>query len=373
MATPPNADVRLLADLISRPATAPLAALDDRLLALAGEHGVTPLLADTLHAAQRLSTLPADIHARLLTARREAVVLDALRRAHERATIGAMVTAGIDAIVFKGAALAVSHYSSSWLRPRGDVDVLVPIDQVAAAQRVLERAGCHKLPRPEGDAVTYQTRYAAWTAGTEVAYDLHWRIADPHAFTNAIDLDGLRQQAVPAPTFGARMPDPVHALLIACVHRAAHHFDSDRLLLLCDIDRLAGRLGDDEWRRVVDLACAGGIRAVCARGLDLAAVYLRSPYPDWVRRRLDEAGATEPAARYVSGPMRRIDVLASDLRCLPTWRKRVGLMREHVCPPRDVLAARYGANHPLLRSGLVMLLYADRLVRGLTRWFRPVH
>lgn len=365
--------MRVLADLLSHPSMAPLSGLDDRLLDVADQHGITPLLAESLRTADRLAALPAALHARLLSARREAVVLDSLRRAHEQTTLDAFSAAGVDAIVFKGAALAASHYAASWQRPRGDVDVLVPPDQVAAAHAVLERGGCRRVPRPAGEVVTYQARYATVSTAVAVAYDVHWRIADPQAFADAIDLPALRQRAVPGPLKGSRMAAPVDALLIACIHRAAHHFDSERLLLLCDIDRLVRRFDDDEWGQVVARATAGGIRAVSARGLGLAAAWLDSPYPDWVRARLDAPGEVEPTARYVSGPMRRVDVLGSDLRRLPTWRRRAALVGEHLCPPRDFMAARYGADHPLLQPGLIALLYIDRIVRGITGWFRPVH
>lgn len=368
----PDADLGALADLLSRPGAAPCDVLDERRLALADQHGITPLLAELLRAADRLPLVEGSVRARLVAARRAAVVLDAVQRRHEQATLGALVAAGVDTLVFKGAALAVSHYATPWLRPRGDVDILVPVEQAALAQAALVRAGCRKVPRPEGAAVTYQARYAAMSPGVDLAYDLHWRLADPQAFAEVIDLSTLRRHAVPGPVAGSWMPDPVHALLIACVHRAAHHFDTDRLLLLYDIDRLVRRFDDHEWRLAVERAEAGGIRAVCARGLERASARFGSPYPAWVRTRFETPGAVEPTARFVSGAMRKVDVLGSDLRRLPTWRARAALVREHLYPPRDFMAARYGAGHPLLRPGLVMLLYIDRIVRGITGWFRPV-
>lgn len=371
----PSSDVQAVARLLTHPSADCASGFDEWLLTLADVHGVTPLLADRfLHDDARFA-LPAATRDRLVAARRQAAVLDSVGRAHADRVCDGLATAGIDAIVFKGAALAETHYAASWLRPRGDIDLLVPAAQAGAAGALLEQRGCRRLPRPEGRTVTYQSRYVATVAGTDVTYDLHWRVADPQAFAGVLDYDALSGDAVPGPWRGARMAGPVDALLIACVHRAAHHFDTDRLLLLCDIDRLVRRFTDDEWECLAARAESARLRAVCCRGLDLAARLLDSPFPSVVRARLEvggEAGGDdEPTAAYVGGAVtRKVDVLRSDLAQMPSWRARLGLVREHLFPSPAYMSARYGMTR--VSPVLLPVLYLDRMVRGVTGWFRPV-
>lgn len=366
-------DVRALARLLSQPVTEDLPRLDHRLIDLADAHGVTPLLDHVVTQAGLRSALRPEARDRLARATREAVVLDAVARDHNRAVLTALAAAHLDVLVFKGAALADSHYPATWLRPRGDLDLLVPIGQVQAASRTLERAGCRKAARPVGDYVTAQACYVAESAGTTVTYDLHWRLSDPQAFAGALDHATLWADAQPSLVTGVRLPSAVHALLIACIHRAAHHLDTDRLLLLCDVDRLARRLSPDEWDQFLAFARARRLLAVCRRALDLAGLLLQTPVPTPVRAALAAATTGEPTARFVTGTMRKVDVLQSDLARLPTWRARARLILEHLFPPRSYMAVRYGSRHPLLSPGFVLLLYGHRIATGVTRWFRPIH
>lgn len=361
------AETRALADLLVRPRPERVAALDARRLVQAEAHGITPLLADRLCEADLVASLEPCVRAALERARRGALLLEAVQTPHMMSVLAALVAAGVAPVVFKGAALAVTHYRASWLRPHGDVDLLVPPEQAALATAVLEGHGCRKAARPEGALVTYQARFLGTVGAVDCAYDLHWRVADPQLFGHLFDYGGLRAGGVSGPVAGAWMPGPVHALLIACVHRVAHHFDTDRLLLLCDIDRIARTLTAVDWERFLRLAEAGAMRAVCLRGLDLAARLLDTPISVEVLDRLG-SGVEEPSARFVGGAMRRVDVLRSDMARLPGWKARLTLVREHLFPSPAYMAARYGVQ----RSWLLPVLYVDRVVRGVGGWFRPV-
>lgn len=368
----PASQTLALAGLLLQPSPDRVARLDASLLAAADAHGVTPLIGESVRAAGLLETAESATREWLRRARRDAVVLDAISRDHQHQTVTALTNAGIKALTFKGAALAQSHYAESWLRPRGDVDLLVPASQAAEAGTILERHGCRRAPRPGGGLVTYQARYIGTVASTEVTYDVHWRVADPHAFAGVLDHETLWASAIRGTSAGERWPSPVDSLLIACVHRAAHHGDSDRLLLLCDIDRLARRLSSDEWEQVCRQAMQSLICAVCLRGLSLAGTLLATPVPDLVRTTLAEAAVHEPTARYVEGRVRKVDILRSDLAALDSWGKRVALVREHLFPSREYLTAHYAADGRQPTPLLIPLLYADRIVRGVTSWLRPI-
>jgi hypothetical protein len=353
---------------------AAVADVNDHLIDAAIEHGVAPLLHQALRvprapgAAGAVDRLPEAIADRLGRLAREALLIEAIREEDLVALIQAFAAAGIRPLLFKGAALGQSHYPAPWLRPRGDSDLIVRAEQAGDAGRILEQRGFERLPRPLGAQVTQQARYEGRRSSIDLAYDVHWRIADPHAFAHVLPHDELERDAVSDLPCGARRIGTVHALLVACIHRVAHHYDTDQLILLYDIDLLVRSLADDDWRRFVALAEANGVRAVCLRGLALAVEAFGSPVPEPVLAGLSADGRLEPSARYVKGPLRRIDMLRSDLGHLTTWRERAQLVAGHLFPGREYMAGRSGAGG----GEWLPLAHFRRISQGARRWFRPL-
>jgi hypothetical protein len=158
----------------------------------------------------------------------------------------------------------------------------------------------------------------------------------------------------------------VHALLVACIHRVAHHHDGLVPLFLADIDRLARRLDAESWSRVSSLAASKRIRRVCARGLELSVDLFGTPVPSEVSRGLAAAG-NEPSAAYLREGLRKVDIIVSDMRALG-WVARARLLREHLLPPPAYVMASYGTT----RTALLPALYLHRIASGAFKWFRPL-
>ena len=356
-----------LSSLLVAPTEATCESLDASLFAAAVDHGVAPLLAYAISTRGLLEHIPDKLRARMTRTLREAAVLDEVARYEQARVTARFEAAGVRALLFKGAALSATHYPQSWLRPRGDVDVLVSRAQAETAAAALESIGYRRALQPQGAMVTHQARFWAPDTAGDFACDVHWRVVDPFAFAEAFPFDELWSRSVGGDTQQVRLVAPTDALLIACAHRAAHHHDSDRVLLLYDIDRIARRLSPAEWECFARLAATHGLRAVSRRGLDLASALFATPVPrsTWACLAGDHG---EPSARFVAGGMRRVDVLRSDLARLSTWRDRVRLLREHLFPARSYMAAKYGYRWRIL----LPWCYAGRLLCGAARWFRPL-
>jgi hypothetical protein len=159
----------------------------------------------------------------------------------------------------------------------------------------------------------------------------------------------------------------VYALLIACMHRVAHHHDREMLLDAYDIALLVGRLSRRDWDAVTALAESKGLCRVTTRGLALASSLLDAAVPADVVERLARAGQREPTAAYLRGGLRKIDLLTADLARL-AWRGRLQLLREHLFPAPAFVLGSYGQTSPRL----VPVLYMVRIVRGAASWFRPL-
>ncbi len=343
-----------------------LAAYDaESFCADAARHDVLPLVADRLTAR---ADLPTEWRARLTDAAHQAIVRDMTREVELRHVLSALSDAGVKPLLVKGCALAYTHYARPELRSRIDSDILIPpADRETVHAILVDRLGYVASLKPSGELTATQTLYGKWAGEVAIhALDVHWRLASPQVFAHVLSYDDLAARASAVSRLGpdAFGPCPVHALLVACVHRVAHHADSVRFKWLYDIHLLASRFTDGEWDDFVVLAQQRHVLAVCRHSLESAAVWFHTPMPDRVRsaaRGDDEA----PTAAYLA-PQSRAHAVAADLRALSSWRDRARLVREHVFPPADYMRRMYAP------SSVVPLpvLYVLRFFRGARKWLR---
>lgn len=341
------------------------APLTPELLAVARRHRLHYLL-----AAGVWRESPGDLGAALQRELRQAAAFDAWGEQDLTGLLDALADAGVDALLMKGAALAHMIYDAPHLRARIDTDVLLRRDQLEAAEQVFAARGWSRPPEGDFEIAAAQRHYVKPApASRELLLDVHWRIANPRTFSDALSFDELSLRAVPVPSLGraARAPGVVDAVFLACVHRVAHHDDEVDLLWLWDIHLLVSRLSADEEEALVSLAARTGMTGVCVRGIDLVATAFGTPgaAPLVARLRAAGAGRVEPASRFLDG-VRPITTLRADLAAVPGWRTPLRLLGEHVTPSPEYIRARY----PRWPRGLLWLAYLDRLVRGTPKWFR---
>jgi hypothetical protein len=345
-------------------AAAQLARLDPGVVCgAANHHGVLPLLADRLPS---WTALPESFRSRLQDEASRHLAADLGREAELRQCLTALDRAGIAALVMKGAHLAYRYYARPDLRPRIDTDLLVPPDARHDVDRTLVAAGYVRRAEMSGELVTSQAMYVKRQGNAVLhAVDVHWRVANPQVFAGVLALDELSRDAERLPTLGptARGLSPVHALLMACVHRVAHHYDTDCLIWLYDIHLIASDLNAGEWRSFVSLARDRSVVAVCRQGLASAQEAFGTTWPALVDAEGTALGS-EPTAAYLSGDRRLAGHLWLDLRALPSWSRRWQLVKEQVFPParymRDVYAPASMAPLPVL--------YTRRVLHGARKW-----
>lgn len=326
-----------------------------------------PLAQDLLEFARAEGVLPLLewLRAGVAPLRAQAAVQLA-RRARLSRVLDLLAVDGVGAIVFKGAHLAYTCYPDPALRPHVDTDILIRPGDVEAARRSFERSGHRLLPHVSGRFVTSQFHYVDGDTGGAHAYDVHWQMANPIAFHDLLPYDEVRAQAVRLEPFGAHGlgPSVPHALLMACMHRAAHHSGSERLIWLTDLRlllRAATRAQADEFCRLADIT---GLNAVChdacARAADLFGDMI---VPARLRSRA--AASAEPTRAYLTtlSPLKKVCL---DFRTLRGWKARAALLREHLFPPSGYLQASPGWRGPLPWR------YATRIVRGAARYVRPL-
>lgn len=352
-----------------RPDARVLSSQADALYEAAVAHDVLPLLAERLLHGD---AVPPASRGRFQAAAQACLVADLAAESELRRLLEALGTACVDVLLIKGAHLAYTHYPRPDLRARVDTDLLIAREREPAADRVLRELGYEAESKPSGEYTATQRSYAL-RRHDQILHmvDLHWRLASPQVFAHVLSFEETRAWAQPVAALGpfARVPSPVHALLIACMHRVAHHHDeADQFKWLLDLHLLAERFTTVEWEQFVRVAAERRVAAVCREGLERTVFWFRTPVPAGVlaELRLAAAGAPEHTAAYLrrETPARR---LAADLRALPTWRARVQLLGEHLFPSRDYMRRTYAPESRLP----VPVLYVVRIVRGAGAWFTP--
>ncbi len=272
----------------------------------------------------------------------------------------------IRVLVIKGAALAYTLYDVPTERPRHDADLFVHRKQIDDADAALGRLGYARAIEPDLTLASAQRHYVPPSASAD-SIDLHWRVAIPRVFERVLPFDDAWSRSIAVPALGpeARTLSWADALLLACVHRIAHHAHSDDRPWLDDIDRLVRRLDETEARAFVSEASRSETRAVCVRSLRLAAQQFGTPSGALIRELSPGDGRTEPSAVFAERAPNLAAILASDLRH-GSWGDRARLLRDHLVPAREYMRSRYpGWPRPLLPFA-----YVVRVVIGCPAWFR---
>ena len=293
--------------------------------------------------------------------------LGMLREQELIAVLEALAVAGVEAVLLKGTPLAYSHYTEPAARPRCDTDLLVSPAQRDAAARALEAIGYRRANAVSGELISYQDCFDRMTGNVAHVVDLHWRINNSQLFAQALSFDAAHAQAVAVSQLGelARALCPSHAMLLACMHRAAHLHadggDGNRLIWLYDIHLLASGFSAEEWQQCAELCAATRMRSITLDAFAATQQALGTTLPAAVIAQLAAPGSAEPSAAYLDASRWRL--LLTDLRALGTWRQRATLLRESCLPPAEYVMARYHARS----RWLLPWWYARRALGGAWR------
>lgn len=322
------------------------------------DHGVAPLV----YRAARLRELRDEaIHA---------AILEPLRADDLTEVLPALAQRGVEALILKGGALAYQVYASPELRPRGDCDLLIDVRCVDDAREVLRAMGfTETLTSGDEHAVRQASFTRAGALGVQHTYDVHWAVTNTPLFASALRFEDLRLRSVAIPQLGPygrglSFPD---ALLLACIHRVAHHHDSDRIIWLADIALLRDRMTPEQHHAFWRLAADAQVVAVCSRSIVLADEWMSRPphdlAPQWLSA--NEIHRIEPSRVFLDRTITRGGVLAADLKALP-WRARVERLWQLAFPPANFMQASFGTRTRVL----LPWLYVYRALRGVARLFK---
>ena len=333
-----------------------------KLLSLAERHGLLAMLFRYLQEGG-MPSMPREVEARLWTyteqlQRKNRVMAEELQR-----LVTLLEDDGIPTVPFKGPALAEMVYGSLAWREFGDLDLLVPPNQLPRARALLAERGYQPLfpVSPAIDAaLSTSPRHYHLAVKRELMVELHWK-TDPE-FPAADLSDPAWWAALPTRRFGAiearALPHGQLALALL-VHGAKHQWE--QLNWVAELDQVLRRLTSGEWTRLLEQAGALRARRRISLGLWLAKRWFHSPLPPSVVAWIDGVGVTSVAESIASAWF--------DERAAPATPFRRLLLNVHV----------YDSTRQRIRHGIDVVLRpgiaewtAWRLPRGLHWLYVPL-
>lgn len=258
-------------------------------------HGIALCINHALsdHSRNQMPSVPAaDTH--------RAIAVE-MARTHELSRVAGVLQTRLTTppLVYKGQALAHSLYPQPWLRPRGDIDILVQRSDLSQAVNEMERLGYQKVLSTDGDLIMTQISMYRQFSGFEHIWDIHWDLSNRPTYSDILGYGELMRRAVEIRVNEVAFlaPCPSDSLLIACLHLIGHHGGDVRMIWLHDIQLLAAALSDSEHRRFLDKAMDNArVRAACHAAMALTQRYLPTGRVDDLGRELDPGAGARLAA-----------------------------------------------------------------------------
>ena len=339
-------------------------------------HGVSALLHDQLKTRRHSPTIIREA----LRERALAQTMWELRHQHVLSRIvSALSQCEVRPVIFKGTALAHTLYANPALRARGDTDLIVRPQDRAQVAGALTSHGFQRNSGVSGQFISYQATYTLKTPGSgQHDIDLHWRINNSELLSRLFSYEDLCSKSVPLPRLcsDALAASPVHALLLACMHRAVHkqspyyvsgeaYYSGDRLIWLYDIHLLARSLTRAQWQEVLSEARQKGLSSVCLEGLQRARLHLHTSIPEFVSAALKKADKGERPATYLNGGhLRRAQM---DFAAIEGAANKLRFLRELVFPPASYMQTKFHN----ASTFQMPWLYARRAAGGAMKRLRP--
>jgi hypothetical protein len=286
-------------------------------LSLASRHGVMPLvyrrLTDSFRANVPAARLD-DFKARYRT-----------NGAHSLFLAGELIRlldsferAGVEAIPYKGPALAVAVYGDVALRQFLDLDIIVRPRDVGQATEILKHAGFEphfalKDARENEAFIRLSYVQLFRRAADGIAVELHWGIA-PRFFNFPFPIERLWDCDARLSLAGGKVRAiaPESLLLLLCVHGNKDLWA--RLEWVCGIDALLCRETKLDWEEITAEAQRLGAWRILLLGLSLSHELLGTTLPPEIARRAEASPTVASLAALVRRTMFEEEPRAPTLR-----------------------------------------------------------
>ena len=258
------------------------------LLAVAASNSVSPLLLRHICSVAP-DRIPSAHLVLLRDHARAAALRNLLLTAELIRVLSVLSAAGIQAIPYKGPALATQAYGDIGFREFEDIDLVLRQRDMPAANDALVRLDFSPqfppLCSPGASSPVIPGEYNYRSREQHLLLELHTERTLRH-FPAPPDLDALSRRLATVSLSGSPVPtfSPEDTLVFICVHGSKDFWE--RLLWIADVAELVASYPQLDWRCVYEFADSVRARRMLHLGLALADALLGIAVPDLVRSRI---------------------------------------------------------------------------------------
>lgn len=272
----------------------------DYLFQLARRHAVIPLLYLQL-SREGANLIPSPYLSKLKLLYQENSARNIILTAELCRVSKLFSDAGIEAIAYKGPALALFAYGNLSLRRLVDLDVIVRKSDVLRARDLLLEEGYTptKSLTASQQELLLRTQHNLQFArdNRRLIIELHWEVA-PHLFASSVQENELWRNLTTIEYNGMQMKTLAadDLLFSLCVHGSRHLWE--RLGWICDVAELIAR-HKLNWPALLERADRTDSERMFLLGLHLARKLLQAELPAEVQQRCDSDARLESLAENI--------------------------------------------------------------------------
>ena len=256
---------------------------------LARRHAVLPLVYKQLSSIPA-ARVPADQLARLKENYQNNAARNLFLTAELCSILQTFAAVGIEAVPYKGPALAIYAYGKLELRRFVDLDILVRKADVLRAKELLTVQGfiCGTPWTDTQQALLLRTQHnlSLSQADGRLVVELHWEVASS-LFASSLQAEEFwgRLKTMRLNNVTVKSLSTEDLLLSLCVHGSKHHWE--RLAWICDVAELVKTRTDLKWSVLLKRAASTKNDRMLFLGLCLASRLLDASVPSHVKAKTE--------------------------------------------------------------------------------------
>lgn len=277
----------------------------DEMIDLALRHCVLPMLFSRL--AEMGPAVPTDAAQRISREYDRIVVHNLANAAELVAVLRQFNREGMQAMPFKGVALAASAYGDLLNRQSGDLDVLVRKSDLPRATQMLAGRG-YELETSilqDGAPVEpklHEYKFRRRADGREL--ELRWRLdLNWGRYSRDLGMEWVWPNHATTVLAGEEVPilNPEVSLLVLCMHGCKHYWS--RLIWVCDVDKVINASPELDWPLVLAEAKRQGLSRALGLGVMLSVRMIQTKVPQSVLDQIGKDKATRRLTRHFADNM----------------------------------------------------------------------
>lgn len=250
---------------------------------------------------------------------------------------------GIEAIPYKGPALAEFAYGNQAFRRYVDLDLMVRKDDASRSMDLLVNEGYELSIPDEQRQLLLRTQHNIQFRREQkrLIVELHWEVAS-HLFAEAVTAEDLWRSLITIELNGQKVKSLAAEDLVfsLCVHGSRHLWEG--LLWICDVGWIIS--GHElDWESLLKRARTTNSERMFLLGLDLTQVLLNVSLPNIIAQAIDEDSSIRKLSNVVTDglfvgvdykPQSSRQRLKYNLLIRKSWVSRARYIR-HVLDPKD--------------------------------------